>query len=348
MSRRAASQSYPSTRGRRRRQWLAIAVLLAVIVVVVGYGAVSYVVYAGVGTAPRACHDEDLANTPDAYTVRAKFDQAIADAYLMPVPDDVTFASRDPQIPDAKLAGWWMPADDPDAPAVVVVHGIQSCRREANVLVPAGMLHRAGFSVFLIDIRDHGDSEGDDGRFAGGSEEYLDVLGAWDWVRAQGIPSERIGIAGVSFGSINSVIAGGEEPAVPAIWADSVATRMDEAIGNFVVDQLKDPTGLARILVPGGVAWARIIAGDDLTKLNPIDEVANYGGRAIAFVQGGRDVVLPPAMAQEMHAAAVVAGATTPDLWVVPAAGHTEAVFYEPAEYEERIVEFFTAALGAP
>ena len=72
MARHAPSQSYPTTAGRRRRRWLAIGALVAVIVVVVGYGAVSYVVYDGVGTAPRACHDEDVANTPDAYTVRKR------------------------------------------------------------------------------------------------------------------------------------------------------------------------------------------------------------------------------------------------------------------------------------
>jgi len=348
MAKRGASQAYPAAHGRRRRRRLVIGALALAIVAVVGYGAASYVVYAGVGTAPRACHEADAANAPDAYTVRAGYDQSIADANRMPAPQEVTFASRDPQIPDASLAGWWIPADDPEAPAVVVVHGVQSCRREANVLVPAGMLHRAGFSVFLIDIRDHGDSEGDDGRFAGGSEEYLDVLGAWDWVREQGVPADRIGILGVSFGSINSVIAGGEEPAVAAVWADSVATRMDEAIGNFVVDQLGDPTGLSRIVVPGGVLWAKLIAGDDLTRYNPIDEVVRFGGRAIAFVQGGQDVILPPAMAEEMHAAAVAAGASTPDLWIVPEAGHTEAVFMEPATYEDRLVSFFTDALGAP
>ena len=53
-----------------------------------------------------------LANTPAAYTVRSGYDQAIADANVMPVPQDVTFASRDPQMPDAKLAGWWIPADN--------------------------------------------------------------------------------------------------------------------------------------------------------------------------------------------------------------------------------------------
>jgi dipeptidyl aminopeptidase/acylaminoacyl peptidase len=210
------------------------------------------------------------------------------------------------------------------------------------------MLHRAGFSVFLMDMRDHGDSEGDDGRFAGGSEEYLDVLGGWDWVLDQGVPADRIGVFGVSFGAISSVIAGGQEPRVAAVWADSVASRLDEGMGNYVVDQLGDPTGLARVVVPGALVWARLLAGDNLTKFNPIDEVANYAGRSVAFVHGAEDAVLPASMSVEMQAAAAAAGATTPDAWVVPGAEHSEAVYNAPEEYETRLLSFFTAALGSP
>ncbi|HEY3334151.1 MAG TPA: CocE/NonD family hydrolase [Candidatus Limnocylindrales bacterium] len=346
MNRDAGSQRYPAATGRHRRRWAGAAI--AALVVLVGYGAVSWYVYDQVGTAPRACHDGDRGNTPQAYTTSKAAFQAIADANTMPAPQEIRFPSRDPQIPQVALAGWWIPAATADAPAVVLVHGIKSCRREANVLIPAGMLHRAGFSVFLMDLRDHGDSGGDDGRFAGGSEEYLDVLGGWDWVRAQGVPAARIGIVGLSFGAVSSVIAGGQEPGVAAVWADSVASRLDEGIGNYVVDQLGDPTGLARVVVPGAILWARILAGDDLTRFNPIDEVAHYTGRSIAFVHGELDKVLPASMAVEMQAAAVAAGATSPEAWIVPGAGHTEAVFLAPDEYESRLLAFFTAALAGP
>ncbi len=216
------------------------------------------------------------------------------------------------------------------------------------MLLAAGMLHRAGFSVFLMDLRDHGDSEGDDARFAGGSEEYMDVLGGWDWVRAQGVPAEQIGIAGFSFGSISAIVAGAQEPQVPAVFSDSSTTTMGEGIGLFLADQIKDPTGISKVLVPGSVAWAKLIANDDLTRFNPIDEVAAYDGRQIAFVHGEKDKVLPASMAVELHDAAAAAGAITPEAWIVPDAGHTQGIYYDPAGYEQRLVSFFTAALGAP
>jgi fermentation-respiration switch protein FrsA (DUF1100 family) len=210
------------------------------------------------------------------------------------------------------------------------------------------MLYRAGFAVFLMDLRDHGDSQGDDGRFAAGSEEYLDVLGGWDWVRAQGVPAEGIGLHGMSLGSISAVIAGAQEPAVAAVWADSAATRMDEAIANYVAYQLHDSTGFSRILVPGGLLWARIIAGDDLTRFSVIDEVDRYTGRHIAFVHGAADQTLPAAWATELRARAVAARAITPEAWIVPGADHNKEIYVDPAGYELRLVKFFSDAIGAP
>jgi hypothetical protein len=79
-------------------------VVIGLVFSVVGYGVVSYLVYDGVGRAPRACWPADRANTPDRFTVPPETDQAIAADNLMPVPQDVTFHSRYPQMPDADLA----------------------------------------------------------------------------------------------------------------------------------------------------------------------------------------------------------------------------------------------------
>ena len=324
--------------------------MVAVLAVLL-YGLLSWFVYDQVGKAPRACWPADTWHTPTAYAVPGEFDQELAGMWPLPEPQEVRFASRDPELAGAELAAWWIPAEGvavADAPAVVLVHGIQSCRREANVLLPAGMLHAAGFSVFLMDLSDHGDSGGDDARFSAGTEEHLDVLGGWDWVRAQGVPASRIGLMGLSFGSVNALIAGGREPLVAAVWADSAPPRTDEAIGLFVVDQLHDPTGLSRFLVPGALVWARVIAGDDHEAFSPIDEVARYGGRSVAFVHGADDAFLPASFATELHDAAVAAGAITPDPWLVPGAGHTRGVYADAPGYAARLVAFFSGALGEP
>ncbi len=63
--------------------------------------------------------------------------------YAMPAPQDVTFHSRDPHIAGLTLRGWWIPGRTATGPSVILVHGLKSCRRDENVLMPAGMLRRA-------------------------------------------------------------------------------------------------------------------------------------------------------------------------------------------------------------
>ena len=62
------------------------------------------------------------------------------------------------------------------------------------MLLAAGMLHKAGMAVLLIDLRNHGDSTVVNGRYAAGTREYRDVLGGWDWLVAQGHPAARTGV----------------------------------------------------------------------------------------------------------------------------------------------------------
>jgi dipeptidyl aminopeptidase/acylaminoacyl peptidase len=322
-----------------------VVAIVLVVAMVLAYAGMSFAVYDGLSKATGGCWAQYAANTPDAFTVDAKWGSGLADAYRMPRPRDVVFHSRDTAIATTRLAAWWIPADGVDAasaPAVVVVHGIKSCRRESSVLLAAGMLHKHGYSVFIMDMRNHGDSGFDaDHRVATGSDEYLDILGGWDWVRSQGVPAARIGIAGFSFGSGVALIAGGEEPAVRAVWADSAYTTTERALGLF----LKDQTGLPDVLVPGAVVWGKV-NGIDFLKFDPITEVTRYPARSLAFTHGAQDRVLPASMATTLATAATAAGARVTGPWVVDGAGHTEAVYRDPAGYEARIVAFFDGAIG--
>jgi dipeptidyl aminopeptidase/acylaminoacyl peptidase len=307
------------------------------------YAVASYLAYDAMSRVPGRCWPRDRANSPGAYVVPNGFDQAVADANRLPEPELVEFPPRDPSAPGLALRGWWIPGPAPSAPAVIVVHGIRSCRREANVLVPAGMLHRNGFGVLAFDLRNHGDSDDANRRHAAAVREHRDVLGAWDWVASRGVPPHRIGILGVSFGAACALIAGGEDPRIAAVWADSSWTDVDQLLGRYLA-----MAGRPRGLGPGVIAMARIVAGDDLRSLSPLVEVTRYRGRALAIVHGGSDPDLPPAFARTLRSAAQAAGNALVASWIVPGAGHTEAAYLRPVEYEARLTRFFGQALGVP
>ena len=195
-----------------------------------------------------------------------------------------------------------------------------------------------------MDLRDHGDSDDEDLRFAGGTEEYLDVLGAWDWLAAQGVPEDRIGILGMSFGAATTVIAGGEEPGVAGRLGGLVLRRHGR--GD---PRLPRPRGLSDD--PGARWRAR---GEGRGGRRPdLEEPAarrcpNYAGRPLAIVHGEADTLLSPHYAEELRDAANASGVDLREFWLVPGIEHTRAVIEERVAYEPRLVDFFTGALGTP
>jgi len=272
------------------------------------------------------------AQTPASYGAPAG-----ATPQLMPGYEAVTFASRDPGI---TIAAWWVPGSAPDAPAVVLAHGLHECKRATTVLFPAGLLHAHGFSVLLIDLRNEGSSTVTNGRFAGGVGEARDILGAWDWLRhAQGIAAGRIGLFGVSLGAGASLIAAGQEPAVAAVWSDSSFADLTEVLRHQIWGAEWPP-----FIVDLAFTYGRL-QGIELTSPSPAEMMARMGSRPVAIVHGERDGSVPVAQAERLISLDRAAGGQ-PVVWLVADAGHTQAMYDHPAEYERRLTDFFAAALG--
>jgi dipeptidyl aminopeptidase/acylaminoacyl peptidase len=342
-----------SRRPRWRRRLAILAVIVVALLAVAYLGAGAYV-YDQLTVVPARCGDDAarLANNPTSFHMKVGDTSAEVDTapYFMPQPETVSFPARD----DAKItiAAWWVPggagsaagssADEAARPAVIFVHGHQSCRHEPEVLLAGGMLHRAGFSVLFIDLRDQGDSTVVDGRYAGGTNEYFDVLGAFDWLRAKGIPAARIGVAGQSLGAATAMIAAGEEPGLAAVWEDSGFGD----IRKMVRDELEF-RGFPALLEPAAMLMGRVMSGVDIAARSPLLEVKKLDGRPIYITHGGADAHISADFAGQL-ADAVRADGGSVEPWIIAAAGHTRAITIETAEYDRRSVAFFTEALGAP
>ncbi len=309
---------------------VAVAVLLGG-----GYLAVGYVIYDRSTRVDALCGGEYPDHTP------AAFDSDPVDSapYLMPDYSSVSFPSRGE--PGVTISGWWV-AGVKGAPAVVVVHGLSRCKRTPKTLLAAGMLHRLGYSVLLIDLRNEGDSTVTNGRFAGGVVEYKDVLGAWDWIRTvQGVAASKIGLFGQSMGAATVLIAAGQEPGVAAVWEDSGFADINVAISDEV-----ERNGYPRFLAPGATLIGKF-AGLDLDSLSPLDAVARLNGRPLAIVHGTADARMPVKHAYRLIDAARAAG-LSPYTWIVDGSDHYQVVLDHPDEYQRRLAAFFGPAIGVP
>ena len=326
-----------STASRTRpggRRIAIIGLVLLVGALVSAYLYVGSMVYDQLSVTYAKCHGLFADNTPAAFSAEG-VDTA---QYLMPKYETVTLSSRDPGI---SISAWYVAGDRGSAgSAVVLVHGHDSCKRSDRILLAAGMLHRHGISALLIDMRNHGDSTVTNGRYAGGTREYRDVLGGWDWlVNTRGYAPDRVGLFGMSLGAASVLIATGEEPRVPATWEDSSYADLDVAVQAELTRNHK-PTFLRF----GGYLLAGILSGDNLTSLSPIAAVAKLGGRPLFITHGSADSRLSVQYAADLAAAVRTHGGTV-DPWIVDGAEHIQAIVLQPAEYERRLTTFFDTTL---
>jgi dipeptidyl aminopeptidase/acylaminoacyl peptidase len=313
-------------------------------VAALAYVAAAFVVYDRVSRVSPDCGGRFVDNTPASWSadnVSSQWSAPSFDAEPLLVQDyrDVRFPSRDAGI---DLHAWWLPAPNgPQAATVIVVHGRGSCVRDPTSLAPAGMLHRLGYGVLLLDLRDHGTSTIEDGRYAGGTEEFRDVLSAVDWLKAEGLADGPIGAFGSSMGAATVVIAAGQDPRIVAVWEDSgyadIQTRIEEELRQ---------QGYPALLAPASTLMARIVSGDDLASFTVLGGIANMAGRHLFIAHGAADRSTFVTHAADLAAAAWTHDVLT-DLWVVPEAGHVQAMFLEPIEYERRLGRFFGEAFEA-
>ncbi|MCE2471870.1 MAG: alpha/beta fold hydrolase [Anaerolineae bacterium] len=119
---------------------------------------------------------------------------AVSLAQPPPPPETITRPAAD----DTALVADFYPASE-DAPALILLHMLNSRRGAWNPLIPD--LHEAGYAILNIDMRGHGDSDGEQDWDA----IIADMAGWVDWL-AQ---SEHSGVAGLAFigGSIGANVA---------------------------------------------------------------------------------------------------------------------------------------------
>lgn len=326
----------------RRGRFVAIGLAVVFSLGVAGYAAAGlFVLNTGTQLAG-GCHVEHATFTPANWSnqvwISGDWSTTVdATPYFMPQYEDISFPSRG----DANLTidGWLIPAASEQAPYVIVVHGQGSCKRDPAVLMPAGMLHRAGMNVLMIDMRDSGESSTEDGRFGAGSDEYRDVLGAWDWLVSRGVVPERIGVFGQSGGAAAAVVAMGEEPRIAAGWEESGFMDM-----QVMVKEELQRLGFPEALGPAATIWAKAF-GDDFVDRSPIAGVRKIEARPLQIVHGLNDQRVNPHHATD---ALAVQQMTNPsaEAWLIPNCGHVQGPFAVPEEYQTRLGTFFQEALG--
>jgi pimeloyl-ACP methyl ester carboxylesterase len=247
---------------------------------------------------------------------------------------DVRFPARGN---DAEIAAYYVP-HAAGRWALVVVHGKDSSRtNQFRGRMPEllGRLYRHGYALLAIDLRGHGESS--NGRLSFGINEHRDVLGAVDWLRAQGYRSGSIGLLGVSMGGAASIMAAAREPAIGAVVSDCAYAD----VAPIARAKFTEATGLPGLFLTPARLLGRLVDGYDILGARPVAQVAQLAPRPLLLIHGGNDQFTPVTHAYALHAAYPQS-----TLWVVPGADHAASFAADPQAYADRVAAFFANGLA--
>jgi pimeloyl-ACP methyl ester carboxylesterase len=282
--------------------------------------------------------DEYSTQTPANFTVSEdSWPNVDVSSYLMDDYETVRFESKEPGI---FLAGWHIKSSK-NSRVVIVVPGFKSSKGSEKTLIIAGILFRNGFDVFLLDTRDQGESDVEDLKTALGTEEYLDVLGAWEMLRDEkGYKEESIGLMGGSLGGVTALISFLKETRISAVFLDSPFS--DHL--TVIQEELK-MKGYPSWLAYAGIMWAPILSQDDLLSVSLLGELAQTRKRPIFLTHATGD----PRIGFH-HSEALFQVALDNDLpvttWWTEGDHHVKGMFAYPELYESKLITFFNKSLG--
>jgi uncharacterized protein len=233
----------------------------------------------------------------------------------------VSFASDS----GATVHGWWSPVRN-DHGAVLLLPSIRANR--LSMVDRARFLHRAGYSVLLIDFQATGETKGDHITF--GWEEGRDVLAAINLVRRID-PTARVAIIGSSLGGVAALLA--TPPLnVDALILEAVYPTIETATRNRMENYLG---GVGRVLTPALLNQLQWRLGVSASQLRPVDHIGDVQC-PVFIISGEKDRNTRPTDTRMLFKHA----RSPKQLWFVPNAGHVDLHRAAREEYEIRVLAF--------
>ncbi|MGK4072282.1 alpha/beta hydrolase [Lactobacillus crispatus] len=309
-------------RKHRKRFWVTIEIIVAVLVAFIGVG--------------------------EAYFFNVAFvpgKKAVLNKYSSKNKKD-PLAEKKRWYEDAKKQRWYIksntgnyrldanyiPKKNSDK-TVVLLHGFTNNK---DTMGPyAAMFHQMGYNVLMPDARAHGQSQG---KYIGyGWPEKYDVR---KWVRkliAEEGKKQKIVIFGVSMGGATTMMASGiKMPSqVKAYIEDCGYTSVRDEFLHEAKDIYHLPGPVGPFFVNGLSVIAKANLGFYLGDASAVNSVEK-NNKPMLFIHGGKDPFVPTKMVYANYKAAK----GPKQLWIAKKAKHARSFETYPREYQRRVSEF--------
>ena len=228
------------------------------------------------------------------------------------------------------LAAWYTPPQN--GIAVVLIHGAGSGR--SSMRPYAEMLHADGYGVLALDLRGFGESGGRINRL--GWNGTRDVGAAVAFLNDQPDVNQIAGL-GVSLGGEVLLGAVSTYPELAAIITDGATFR---SVGEY--QALPNNRSLVRNFTTGARdVFVALLSGDSPPAPPLWEAVTAAESARFLFITAGND-----AAEIEFNTQFQTIVGDRGALWIVPNVGHTGGFNADPAAYRDRVITFYTDALG--
>lgn len=229
-----------------------------------------------------------------------------------------------------KLHGTYFPGEKKNR-LVICCHGYTGSGMRDFIGLSDYYLTR-GYSMLLVDLRAHGESEGTYVGF--GCLDRLDVLKWLDYSTNRFGEEIQIWLHGISMGGATVLMTAGKNlPAsVRGVISDCAFTCAWDVFSHVLKDQYHLPA-YPILLAADSMVWKR--AGYGLRQCNAVNEVAR-ATVPVLFIHGGADTFVPRRMCDEIYQAC----ASEKERLIVPGAGHAESYYCDTEAYQQKLSLF--------
>ncbi len=223
-------------------------------------------------------------------------------------------------IDQDQIHGWWIPATQPNAPAILYFHGNGSNNGDLTEI--AAIFHQLGVSTLFIDYRGYGKSSS---IFPNETRVYEDAEAAWQYLTTElQIPPQQGFVYGHSLGG--------------AIAIDLATKHTDMAglITEGTFTSMKDMVDLMPLFKIFPLNWLITQRFDSLAKIKSVET-------PWLIFHGTADEIIPLTMANQLSLAA----SEPKQLAVIVQANHNNLPEFGGEEYLLTIKEFMQSVLSS-
>ncbi|MBF0501113.1 MAG: alpha/beta fold hydrolase [Candidatus Riflebacteria bacterium] len=256
----------------------------------------------------------------------------IVETFFLPLPKaDFEFTSSNPQ--GNEIAAWWYQGR-PGAGAVLLCHGHGS--RHEKMIKIFDFLRNAGYSVFLLDFRAHGNSGGDYTSI--GLHEWEDIAAVIGEAERRHIlqPETRLAAYGCSMGA--AALANGADrlPRINAFILESMYSDFRKVAVNYFNAVARIPDCFLIDLV---LHMAMHESGYSYYQSRPCESVRQIFPRPLLLIQDNQDNRV---FAEDF--ARITQNASWAKISTFEQAPHVGALRLEPARFEREFLDFIASA----